>query len=271
MRKRTFLSGALALVVVAAVPAVASAAVSSQTIKGAASPAKASTSPKLAKPVALRVDTDTNYSTFEPFPSSYASSVNVDFDNDFTFNTKGIPTCDPTKLPNTTTEAAIAACGQSKVGTGSATVRGNALFGSANGVVTAFNGAPQGANPVLLLHARIGPPLNTTSVLTGVLTPSPLHGDYGKRLVVTVPPLAGGQVVITHFDTTVQRPVTVKKKVKGKTKKVKSGYVTAVCRDKDKLWNYSGEFNFTANPTAQPSITTTATQPCKPIPVKKKK
>ena len=241
MRKRTLMSSALALVALAAVPAVSSAAVTSQTIKGAASPSKASTSPKTPKPVALRVDTDTSYDSYTP-PSSYASSVNVDFDNDFAFNTKGIPTCDPAQLGNTTTEQAIAACGASQVGSGSTTVNG--VFGPAAGTVTAFNGAPQGGNPVLYLHARVNAPLNTTTILTGVLMPSPLGGDYGKRLAVTVLPLAGGQVVITHFDTTVQRPLVIKKKVKIKGKKkvqkVKSGYVTATCRDKDKQWNYSG-------------------------------
>jgi hypothetical protein len=273
MRTRTILCGALATVVaVAAVPAVASAAVIKQTIGGAASPSKVSNSPKLAKPVSLRVDTDTAYDAYPP--SSYSSSVNVDFDNDFVFNTKGIPTCTAT-LTNTTTEQALAACGAAKVGAGSATINGAGAFANLAGVVTAFNGAPQGGLPVILLHARVSGALNTTSVLVGVLKPSPLGGDYGKRLEVTVPPLAGGQAVITHFDTTVSRPLTVKKKIKvkgkKKTVKVKSGYVTASCRDKDKLWNYSGVFNFSTLTLAQPPITTTATQPCTPIKAKKGK
>jgi hypothetical protein len=268
----------LAVAVTAALPASASAAISSQTIKAVATPSKVSQknkAPKFATPVSLRVDTDATYDTpLTPgsHPSPAATLVNIDLDNDFKFTTKGLPTCNPTSLTGTTTAQAQAVCGTSQVGTGSAILGG--IAGPASAVVTAFNGTPVNGQPQLLLHSRVGAPLNTTAILQGVLTKSPLGGDYGKRLVVTVPPLGGGYEVITHFDTTVDKRFKVKKKVNGKKVKVKSGYVTAVCQDKNKTWDFQGVFNYQTFPPLPPassSLTTSTTQKCKPIKAKKKK
>lgn len=281
--RRNFVVGALALAVAAVIPASASAAVTSQTLQAVATPSKVSQkgkAPLFPTPVSLKVDTDTTYSntTFMP-PTSFnptpaATSVNIDFDNDFKFTTKGIPTCNPTLLTGTTTAQAIAVCGASQVGSGSATLTGSG--GNASAVVTAFNGTPVNGQPQILLHSRVGAPLNTTAILSGVLTTSPLGGDYGRRLVVTVPVLGGGYEVITHFSTTVDKRFKVKKtvKVNGKKKtiKVKSGYVTAVCRDKNKTWNFQGVFNyetFAPLPKASSSLTASTTQKCQPVKPKK--
>lgn len=273
MRKKNYVIGALAVAVAAVIPASASAAITSQTVTVAASPtkvtkkAKKGSKPKYATPVALTVGTHAVYSATAPSPPNptpVATLVNLDFDNDFTFTTKGIPTCNPTALTGTTTAAAQAVCGPSQVGTGSANLVG--IVGPATAVVSAFNGTPVNGQPQLLLHTRVGAPLNTTAILPGVLTKSPVAG-FGTRLVVTVPPLAGGYEALTDFVTTVDKRFKVKKKVNGKTKKIKSGYVTAVCQDKNKTWDVQGLFNYSTFPPAAPATTTstpTATAACKP-------
>ncbi|MFN2612336.1 MAG: hypothetical protein ABR536_03075 [Solirubrobacterales bacterium] len=263
------------MAVAAVIPASASAAITSQTLKAVATPSKVSQKgrfPLFPAPVSLRVDTDTTYDTpltLGSRPSPAATNVNIDFDNDFKFTTKGIATCNPILLTGTTTAQAIAVCGASQVGAGSATLGG--IAGPASAVVTAFNGTPVNGQPQILLHSRIGAPLNTTAILSGVLTSSPVGGDYGRRLVVTVPPVAGGNEVITHFDTTVNRRFKVKKTVRingvRKTIKVKSGYVTAICRDKNKTWNFRGVFNYQTfnGPPASSSLTASTTQKCQPV------
>jgi hypothetical protein len=274
MRKRNYLLGALALAVAAAIPATASAAVTSQTISASVSPTKVST--KTPAPVSLTVKTDSSWSAYSPAPTAPTPTTNaadIDFDNDFVFNTKApVKTCNPTLLAGTTTDQAKAACGAAQVGTGSATLNG--VVGPRTAVVTAFNGTPVGGQPQILLHTYVQS-INVTQVLPGVLQTSPLHGDYGKRLHVTVPAaqLGGGFEVITHFETTVNKRFTITKKKNGKKVKVKSGYVTARCRDKDKTWNLNSVFSFS---NVAPTFTTTtethsatASVKCKPVKPKK--
>src|SRR4051794_3231671 len=115
-----------------------------------------------------------------------ATQAKLVFDKkDVKFNPKAVPGCQPTAIENTTTEAAKAACGSSVIGSGSAVA---ALPLGAGGtrqdfpaVVTAFN---RGDAKGLLLHSRVGAPLNTTVVLQATLS--------GSTLTVNIPPLAGG-------------------------------------------------------------------------------
>jgi hypothetical protein len=277
MRKRNYVIGATALLAVAVAIPVTSAqsAVTSQTIKSVVTPSKLSKSRKTPTPAGIRVDVDAGWDAYGPSPaapSPAAVSTDVDFDSDLIFNTKPVKPCALSKLAGTTTSQAIAACGQSKVGAGSATLQG-VLPGVLHGVVTAFNGTPTGGSPTIYLHTRVdNPPL--TQVLVGTLSKSPAGKPYGMRLHVPIPAqqLGGGFEVITHFDTTVDRKFKVTKKVKGKKVKVKSGYVTATCTDK-KL-QVQGVFGYgtAASGFSQSSSKTVAApdQACKQVAVKKK-
>jgi len=270
MRKKNYVIGATALLAVAvAIPVTgAQSAVTSQTISSTLSPLKLSKSAKTPTPASIRVDVDANWDSFSGAGNPTPAPVNtaVDFDKDLIFNTKPVKPCDLSKLSGTTTDQAIAACGASKVGAGSA--RLNGVIGPLSGVVTAFNGSPSGGSPTIYLHTRVSnPPL--TQVLVGTLVKSPSGAPYGTRLNVPIPAqqLGGGFEVITHFDATVNK----KFKIKKKGKKVKSGYVTATCRDK-KI-QVQGVFNYGAAPTFAPSSNKTAVAPvqkCKQIVAKKK-
>ena len=148
------------------------------------------------------------------------------------FDTKAAKGCDPNAIENTTTDAALSACGTAKVGTGSAIA---ALpLGTAGtrqdfaATVTAFNRSDAKG---VLLHSRVDS-LGTTVVLKGTLS--------GTNLSVDIPPLGGGVGAIAEFNTKIK---------KGK-------YVQGRC--KSKTIKYSGTFTRDA-----PAASDTDTQKCK--------
>lgn len=175
-----------------------------------------------------------------------ATNARILFDDDGRIRPQGIPTCTQEQLINTTTQAALEACGSAKVGSGTSLA---ALpFGTGGtrvdypGVVTAF----AGPSSSLLLHARVDG-LGTTVVLPGKVTNSGT-GDFGPVLDVTVPPLAGGVGAIAEFSVTVKR----------------GGYLQARCKDRDKTLDVESRFTYSDSPPSS----ATDSQKCK---VKKKK
>jgi hypothetical protein len=258
-----------ALVAAAAIASVAPAALTKSEIKVAVAPAKQFA--KTAGGVSVRVDSETAYDSYAPppnSPSSYVTRTVLHLDDDFSFYTTPYPRCDRADINSVTTEAALAACPRAVLGSGSATVDG--VVGPGTAVVTAFNGEPQGGLPTVLFHSRAGPPLNTTTVLVGVLEPSERGGDFGKQLDIAVDPIVGGYEVIKHFDVTVGRIVT--KKASKKKGKPARHYVAARCRDKNRTWNFIGDSTFQNNGAPGTSTTSApASQKCVAKKKKKKK
>jgi hypothetical protein len=249
MRKRKYLIGAtLALAASVAVAAFAQAAVTSQTLIVAVSAKKQDK--KAFGPADINVTVDTSESPPTPAAQTASQTV-VDFDKDFKFTPGRLATCNATNLAGTTTAQAQAACPGSQVGTGAATLCSAAggcaatPGGGIQGVVTAFNGVPSGGSPTIVLHARFGPPANTTTVLTGVIGTSPLGPPYGKRLTVTVPDTALTGLHLTHFQTAISKLKTVKGK-KGKPSKF---YIMAKCSHK--VWAFQETTIFRAGGTTQ--------------------
>ena len=189
----------------------------------------------------LNVITETGDSDGQVDPATRAK---VFFDDDFRFTTRGLPRCQPSQINGVSTEAAKAACGRAQVGAGQAKVaiggqadNPNAILGA---TVTAFNGPPRNGNPVILLHSRTDPPLNSTVVLVGVLKGLGRAGDYGNVLDVTIPPLPGN-TAITRFQVKVQKAF----RFRGKRR----NYVSARCADRNRLLNYKGTFTFDGSPS----------------------
>jgi len=275
MLKR-FLILPVALALTLGLASVAQGTKVSETVKGNATPVKHDK--KKRGGVSIRVDTDTIYTSYgpPPDPTSHTERAVIHFDNDFAFNAGNLPQCAQASIENTPTEVAKQVCASSQVGAGGGLTNG--VLGPIPAVVTAFNGAPQSGRQVILLHARVGPPINSTTILVGVLKPSELGGDYGMQLDVDENPLAGGFQVITHFDTTIPKRV-VKKKVKknkktGKKKVTKTFYVSARCKDKNKTWNYAADFYAVDNPgggVENVKMSDTHTQKCAVKKAKKKK
>lgn len=262
MHKRFTLIASLAALVAIAIPA--SAAFAGETVTGPdgntqsieASVAPKALYKKTASPAALNVEVKTGKSD-GGVPSAPSHDV-IDFDQNLSLATKGLPTCTAAKLQNTSTEAAEAACGKAKIGSGSAiTLLPLSVLYTEPTKVTAYNGAPQGGKPVVLLHAYGTTPIQTTLVLVGTVSNLGKEG-YGPRLDVSIPPIAGGAGVITDFKVKIQKSWTYKGK--------KMSFVNARCPASKKL-KYRGAFTYADGTTIEASTT----QACTPKPEPKKK
>jgi len=233
MRKRKYLIGALLSVIGAlVVTGTASAAVTGQTYTVVTSPPKQDK--KVFGPVASFANTvDTAYSGgFTP----NATQTVLTFTKDIKFTPGTIPQCNLSTISTVPQAQSDAACGASKVGTGSATINGGALTGK----VAAYNGQPSGGSPTIGLHTDVftGSTYAFSTTLTGVLNTS------SNTLTVSIPPTGTS---ITHFETTITKIKSGKK----------SFYVMARC--KKKKWTNSETTTFN-NGT---QTTASTTQKCK--------
>ena len=259
MRKRSTLIAGLAVLVATAI--VASVAIAGPVgapvaTKDGNSQAVGSviTPKKLSKtdfgPAALEVTTKLTTTASSGVPNPTVNVV-IDFDKNAKIFTKGVPTCDPAKLQNTSTEVAKQLCGTAIIGTGTASALlpvGEKIY-TISPVVTAFNGVPQGGKPVIILHTYSTTPIQTTLILAGPVTNYNKEG-YGPRLDINVPLIAGGSGALIYFNTKIDK----KYKYKGKP----VSFISAKCPNSKKLKTRS-VFTFKDGETSNP----TSSQSCK--------
>ncbi len=238
MRNTRFLVGAFVLAVSIIVPSSAfGAAEVIQTIEGQVGGKE---TPKFDKKKFKKTSIDVETTTADAaapdtlLPPKANRAVIVFDKKNVKFNTDSVPGCSTSQLAGTTTQAAIAACGDAQVGDGDATA---ALPFGAGGtrqdfpvVVSAFN---NGDAEGILLHSRVDS-LGTTTTLIGTLK--------GTTLDVAIPPLGGGVGAIAQFHTNVKA----------------KDYVSARC--KNKKIKYEGTFYFS---DGSPTATATDEQSCK--------
>jgi hypothetical protein len=233
MRKRKYLIGALLGVIGSVVlSGTASANVTGQSVSSILKPTKAPKKTFVAMK-SMKTTVDTNYDgVFSP----NANQTIVNFSRDVRFTPGNIRDCNLSSISTVPEASAQAACGASRIGTGSATINGGALTGK----VAAYNGVPSGGRPTIGLHTDIfvGGVYSFSTTLTGVLNTS------NNSLTVSIPPTGTS---ITHFET------TITKKKSGK----KSFYVMARC--KKKKWATSETTFFTGGPT----LSASSVQRCK--------
>jgi hypothetical protein len=240
IRKRVYVAAALALSVPLAVSGAAYGQNGMQTIDGSVTPPAGSKNAALSVEVAYVPGSDgivahaTN--AFIEFPSEGKVSTKAKIKKKGKTKKKKIPECNPATIEGTNTADAIAACGKSQVGQGSAIADVGGIDLAAN--VTAFNGTKVNGNPSVLLHSRVDA-ASLTTVLVGEIRPPAGGGDpYGYSLNVPVPPLAGGAAAIERFQTTVQKKIT---------KDV--GYISGKC-GADGVYSFRGTFDFSDAPQA---------------------
>ena len=260
MRKRNYLigmAGALVLSVAVAGTAHAAGTLTGQTIKATVS-SPAQDKKAVGGINSLKIEVDTTYSGTFPFTGK-AINTKVDMPKDFVF-TPPKAQCDPNTagFNTSTTEVAKSLCGPAQVGSGNARLAGGVPGVTA--VVTAFNGTTPEGLPTILLHSRTS--ANTTTVLVGTLRPGTQGGPYGTTLDVVVPILPAG-FVITHFETTIPKLLTVK--ANKKKKKPAKYYVGAKCSKK--VWAFQGRSTYDNGATTTSAVTV----PCKQKKAKKKK
>ena len=126
-----------------------------------------------------------------------ATKADIKFDKkDVKFNTKAAKGCDPNAIENTSTEAALSACGSAKVGSGSAVA---ALPFGAGGTrqdfpatVTAFNRSDAKG---ILLHSRVD----------SLRPPWFSRARSRAPRSIDIPPLGGGVGAIAEFKTKIKK------------------------------------------------------------------
>jgi hypothetical protein len=165
------------------------------------------------KNAALNVHTHTTFlHPGDKANGGFVKNVKLNFDSDLKFNTGAVPVCNK-NLANTNEQQAMALCGSSLIGKGTAqaTSTANATI---PGCVIAFNGPKNGAGqPTIILHSRfvIAPPCPNPStstagsvdaILSGTLVPANKAG-YGKAL--NVPNIDTQPLPLKDFVTTVQK------------------------------------------------------------------
>ncbi len=179
--------------------------------------------------------------------------VLLDFDKNAKIFTKGIPTCNPSKIQNVSTEIALRECGRAKIGSGKAKALipvGEQVF-VADQTVTAFNGTPKGGKPTILLHTYGTKPTVTTLVLNGTVTNLNGKEGYGPRLDLEVPKIAGGAGALTNFTVTINK----KYRYKGKP----ASYISAKCPKSKKL-KVRSVFTFLDGQSSKPTDVGTCAQ-----------
>jgi hypothetical protein len=267
MRKRSFLIAGLIATVATAI--VASAAIAGSTGAGVTTPdgntqavGVSITPKKLGKKTytagTLEATTKLTTSAASGVPSPTVRVI-LDFDKNAKLFTKGIPTCDPAKLQNTSTDVAKQLCGPAVIGSGTASALlpvGSKIY-PVSQIVTAFNGIPQSGKPVVILHTYGTTPIQTTLVLVGAVTNYNKEG-YGPRLDLEVPKIAGGTGALTDFN------VKISKKYKYKGESV--SFISAKCPNSKKL-KARAQFIFLDGESSTPTTTQSCTQ--KPEPKKK--
>ncbi len=201
-------------------------------------------------PASLEVTTLTTSTTNPNGVPSPAIHATIDFDKNAALFTKGLPTCNPAKVINQSTEAAERACASAKIGSGHATalLQAGQVY-EVPQTVTAFNGVPKGGKPTVILHTYGTVPLQASLVLVGTVSNINKEG-YGPRLDLEVPLLAGGTGALKEFNVKISK--------KWRYKGVQRSFISAKCPNSKKL-KARGKFTYRDGE----SLTALSTQTCK--------
>lgn len=256
MRRRPF---SIVAVAILAISIAASVAIAGPTVVGPNGNTQLIDSQirpkKLSKkqftPGTLKVRTLTTSTTAAngvPVPAVHAT---IDFDRNAKLYTKGLPTCNPAKLQNQSTEAALRFCGKAKIGAGEAIALlpvGPVVY-NVEQTVTAFNGIPKGGKPVVILHTYGTTPIQVTLVLVGTVSNYNKEG-FGPRLDLDIPLIAGGTGALKEFEVKIDK--------KWRFKGIKRSFLSAKCPNSKKL-KARGKFTFRDGE----SLTAFSKQSCK--------
>lgn len=256
MRRHPFLAVAIAVLAsaIAATAAIAGPTVvgpdgNTQSIETVIGPKKLPK--KELGPATLRVKTLTTSQTAADGVPSPAVHATIDFDRNAKLYTKGLPTCNPAKLQNQSTENAKRLCSRAIIGSGHALalLRSGSNVYDINQTVTVFNGVPKGGHPVVILHTYGTTPIQTTLVLVGTVLNFNREG-YGPRLDLEIPLIAGGTGALKEVEVKINKKWTYKG--------VKRSFISAKCPSSKHL-KTRGKFTFRDGE----SLTAYSKQTCK--------
>jgi hypothetical protein len=202
----------------------------------------------------ITIHTDTTFADPGNKPAGgWTHRVQLKLDDDFKFNAGNFPKCAGNFSSGTTMAGAMAACGNAKIGSGTASTAPSSNF---PGCVLVFNGKPSHKTPTILLFTRVtipGPTANcsdpahntsgqTSLTLKGVLKKIN-NGDFGWLLDVNN--VDSAPLPLDSFTAGIKR----------------GNYVAARCHDGNHKLNSKATFTYSGS--GQSPDTASASQKCK--------
>jgi hypothetical protein len=191
------------------------------TLEVKAIPNKASKSKKKLTPIRLAI----NVAFADPAAPQppYLKKVVIRFNEGGTYNGKLFPKC---KITTVLAQGPSGCPKGSKIGKGTATASAQPVIPLVNAVITLFNGELKGGVPTVIIYAV--PDISSPLAIQGTVAkkPSVACGDGGKcDYVLTfdvpdVPTLPGQPNAAVLTTKTTTDNIFIKKKKKGKTKKI---------------------------------------------------
>jgi hypothetical protein len=154
-------------------------------------------------------------------PSAFRETT-IDVDKDFKINVKGLPICRPGQIEATDTKAALKACGDTELGTG--TAHAEIAFPEQSPIkvsspLKVFNGGEAGGKVTLLVHTFITVPA-PAAIVTQVTIQ---RKGGGLHSIAKIPVIAGGSGSALDFSFKLGRTYNYKGR--------KVGYLEARCPD----------------------------------------
>ncbi len=187
-------------------------------------------------PISFRGEVDFSTRSGTGRPLALTEAV-IDFDRDGRLDVAGLPTCTATAVATLSSADARAACGAAQVGEGLIEAAVEPAPGAApvtlKAPLTIFNGPAEGGNPTAILHANLAAPAAQTLAITAPI--ERIHGEFGYRVTLPIPPIAGGLGSLTLLRVDIGRRF----QAGGQT----HSYVSAHCRDS--ILKTRGRFTFT--------------------------
>jgi hypothetical protein len=150
-------------------------------------------------------------------------SMDIEINRHGQIETEGLPVCKLSQIKATSTEKAIAACGESLVGAGhfwaSVVFNEEARPYNTTGRLLAFNGRKAG-KPVLLIHIYTTQPFPSAFVVT--FTIKKIHGGtYGTELSASLPQALGNWGFVNRIKMNIGRDYSYEGR--------RRGYLEASC------------------------------------------
>jgi hypothetical protein len=149
----------------------------------------------------------------------------IDFDRDGRLDVTGLPTCSAEQVASLGSAEARAACGGAMVGDGLVEAAIETAPGAeptpVRAPLTIFNGPAEAGHPTAVLHANLGAPAGQTLAISAPI--ERIRGEFGYRVTLRVPPIAGGLGSLTRLRVDIGR----RYQAAGRSR----SYVSAHCRD----------------------------------------
>jgi hypothetical protein len=168
----------------------------------------------------------------------------IRFDRDGRLAVAGLPTCPAERVATLDSAAARRVCRGAIVGTGrlGALVQLGSTLVPASAALTVFNAPRVDGHPAVVIHARTTTPNVQTYAIVAPI--ERLRGEYGYRVTIDVPPIAGGLGAITHLSAAIGR----RYRAGGKNR----SYVAARCSDN--VLRTRGSFRFAGGLLVEGSV-----------------